>query len=166
MPICPEDKFPSLCPVGALQQYVEATQWCNWDMSAGYLFPDIEVTGPIQKAKRSSPVSPQNMTSRLKTYAKFAGLAEKDYTMHSFRVGSAVSRALQGRTVFEIMHRVFWKSENVARRYVGLGAVSPKNRTEIGKLSEEQYDWIDKFAATGSCAEHALFPRTSSSSPG
>ena len=60
----------------------------------------------------------------------------------------------------------FWKSENVARRYVGLGAVSPKNMAEIGKLSEEDYDWIDKFAAMGSCAEHALFPRTSSSSPG
>ena len=81
--------------------------------------------------------------------------------MHSFRVGSAVSLALQGRTVFEIMHRVFWKSEDVARRYVGLGASALKSKSVKGKLSEEEYDWIDTFATTEPCAEHALFPRTS-----
>ena len=123
--------------MGALQQYVEATQSCKWDMSGGYLFPDIDVTSVTQTARRSSPVSPQCMTSRLKIHTKRAGLIEKCYTMHSFRVGSAVFLALQGRTVFEIMHRVFWKSEDVARRYVGLGASALKSKSVKGKLSEE-----------------------------
>ena len=67
VPICVEEKFPAICPVGALQQYVEATQSCKWDMSGGYHFPDIDVTSPIQTARRSSPVSPQCMTSTHKT---------------------------------------------------------------------------------------------------
>lgn len=69
----------------------------------------IDVDGPIEAAKRDAAMtSLQLMTGRLKAHAGYAGLAAKAYTMHSFRVGYAVSQALHGRALFdEIMQRVF-----------------------------------------------------------
>ena len=40
-------------------------------------------------------------------------------TFHSFRVGCAVSQAIVGKDIAKIMAAVNWKSETIARRYVG-----------------------------------------------
>lgn len=80
------------------------------------LLSRVEAYGSIQAAKRDIPLSLKLMTGRLKAHAGQVGLAVKGYTLHCFRGDSAVSRELNNRTVFEIMQRIFWKSENVARR--------------------------------------------------
>lgn len=82
--------------------------------------------------------------------------------MHSSRLGSAVSQALHGRTVFDIvnpiMNRAFSTSEQVARRYVGLcatplvvGREAPQRRSRMMRMR----GWI-RLDTTAACAEYAL----------
>lgn len=88
-------------------------------MSVGYgkrlPFPDVEPVGAIQATKRDIALSSQFMRGRLKAHAGWAGLPEKGYKMHcSFLVGLAISQALHGSSLFNIiMNRAFW-SELVA----------------------------------------------------
>lgn len=90
-----------------------------------------------------------------------AGLTTPKYTTHSFRVGFAVSQALQGNSSLDIMRRVFWKSEVVAKRYADSGA-SREHQQEVDASTsvdaERVHGWIDKFAASQRCAGFALFP--------
>lgn len=68
VPVRPEGTRPTICPVAALQQYVEAVRTCQWDMGRGYPFPAIKVDGPIQATKRDAAMTPQLMTGRMKAH--------------------------------------------------------------------------------------------------
>lgn len=153
--------MPAICPVAAVQQYFEAVRTCNWEMGRGYLFPVIDVDGSTEAAKREVSMTPELMTAWLKFYAGRAGVADKGHTMHSFRVGTAVSQALQGRSIINIIQCVFLKSERVARRYTGIGVTpGPESAHPSQGISHVAYDWVDKFPATVAFATHALLPRT------
>lgn len=62
----------------------------------------IDADGPTGAAKREVAMAPPLMTGQLNVHVGHAGLADKGYAMHSFRVGSAVSQALQGRSIVQI----------------------------------------------------------------
>ena len=49
-------------------------------------------------------------------------MADKWYTMHSFRVGGAASHNMDGTTMDFVMEDVGWKFAKVARRYLALTA--------------------------------------------
>ena len=49
-------------------------------------------------------------------------MEDKRYAMHSFRVGGAVSRNMDGTAMNVLMEYVGWTSATVARRYLGLTA--------------------------------------------
>lgn len=84
MPVLPETAIPAICPVAAIQ--VEAVPCtCKWDMGWDFLSPVMEADGPIEVAKQEVAMTPQLMTGQLKVHAGHTGLADKGYTMYSFR---------------------------------------------------------------------------------
>ena len=131
------------------------------------LFPRVNHAQHLPLARLDKAMPPQLMTTRLRHHMEAAGLTTKKYTMHSFRVGSAVSQALQGNSLMDIMRNVFWKSEVVAKRYIGFGASSfhyDKGDTSASVEAERAYDWVDQFAASKKCANFLAFPPVRESS--
>ena len=80
-------------------------------MTQGHLFPRISSrpnTGaPIIRGKTS--ISAPDMTKALKVHARNAG-ERTAFTMHSFRSGGALTRALTGEDMLTVMQRAFWKN--------------------------------------------------------
>ena len=71
------------------------------------------------------------MTTALQAHLRAAGLPTH-FTMHSFRVGGFLSKSLAGTAVDEIMKIAGWKTESVAKYYVGAtssGKVPGSKRT-------------------------------------
>lgn len=70
-----------LCPRFVQQEHssnrLKPYVLCQWDMGGCYLFPAIDVEGPVQAAKRdvAMTLTPQLMIGRLKAHAGHAGLA-------------------------------------------------------------------------------------------
>ena len=83
-------------------------------MTRGYLFPsisrDAEGGAPI---RGKAPMSAAEMTHALKSHAQAAG-EKADFSMHSFRSGGAITRALRGEDLSSIMERAFWKRPSTA----------------------------------------------------
>ena len=92
------------------------------------------------------------MTASSPAYLRFAGVppphANMQYTMHSFRVGRAVSRSLAGMAVAEIMSLVGWKSAGVAQRNIG---ATPPHQGDKGKRESHEHAYID--ATRTSCPQ-------------
>ena len=58
------------------------------------------------------------MTNALQAHLRAAGLPSL-FTMQSFRVGGSLSKSLAGTAVDEIMQIGGWKTESVAKYYIG-----------------------------------------------
>ena len=151
-----------LCPVRAVQEFALVTKHAGWPPREGYLFPQVDPDG----SRGSSPWTAHDMSSRLQAAVSAAGLADgRKYSMHSFRVGGAVSQALAGTAVDALMAHVGWKTKSVARRYVGpqpsvAGVPPPSGRQPASRLPQEaryqaaidlplQTDFEKHFAAFG-----------------
>lgn len=61
------------------------------------------------------------MTARLPKYAQATGLRDRNFTAYSFRVGTAVARAIARDDLVTLMDSVGRKSERVARKYTCWG---------------------------------------------
>ena len=59
------------------------------------------------------------MTKALKVHARNTG-ERTAFTMHSFRSGRALTRALTGEDLPTVMQRAFWKKPSTAWRYLRL----------------------------------------------
>ena len=97
-------------------------------MSNGYLFPEIPASGDSTPKRLARPLSAKTMAARFKEHLGHAGLGSRQFTFHSFRVGCAVTQTIAGKDIAEIMAAVNWKSEKIARRYVG-GARATRDPT-------------------------------------
>ena len=87
------------------------------------------------------------MSLNLKQYVLEAG-EHIDFSMHSFRSGGAVSRALAGDSLSSIMQRAFWKNPSTAWRYMRLmEVVSPGSdgNSMVEGVTENQYREINEF---------------------
>ena len=62
------------------------------------------------------------MNARLKSYLKDAGIDEGE-TPHSFRSGCAITLALFGATLADVMDHVGWERSHTASYYMQLGKV-------------------------------------------
>ena len=81
-------------------------------MTKGYLFPTItDGNGEAGPRRETSQLSAAQMTKGLKSYAAAVGIP-RDFSMHSFRSGGAISQA--GDTLASIMQRAFWKRPSTA----------------------------------------------------
>ena len=91
-----DTKRMTTCPIRAVEQYIAVRTALGWNMTQGYLFPRISRrpnTGAPIRGK--TPISAPDVTKALKIHARNAG-ERTAFTMHSFRSGGALTRALAG----------------------------------------------------------------------
>lgn len=101
------------CAVRGVAEYISAAQDIGWDLSSGYLFSEPAADG----SRGSKRITAKHMTAALQAHLRAANLPD-GFTMHSFRVGGSVSRAMAGESIAQIMQVGGWKTEAIARYYV------------------------------------------------
>lgn len=123
-----DHECPEICPVRAVREYHQAALAIDWDLSQGHLFPSITSTG-----ERGPTLPAAKMTVNLQTYMRRAKLFDQSYTMHSSRVGGALSQDLAGTPVDAIMRLVGWKTRSVVERYIGATTSQGNPRSETSE---------------------------------
>lgn len=107
-----------LCPVAAIERYMATTRAMQVDLTDGFLFRPTTAQGAISPLSISS----EAMNGRLKTYLKEAGIDEGE-TAHSFRSGCAITLALSGSALTDVMSHVGWERSHTANYYMQLEKV-------------------------------------------
>ena len=109
---------PALCPIKAIETYFAISSELGINLRSGYLFRPTNTQGHVVNSQfRSSTAE-----SRLRLYLRDAGLDEGE-TLHSFRTGSAITLALCGAPLGEIMGHVGWASKQTALYYMKIAQV-------------------------------------------
>lgn len=80
-----------------------------------FLFPSVLESG----AKGNVVLMPAQMTSNVQIHLRGAGMEDKRYILHSFRVGAAASHDMDGTTMDVLMEYSEWTSSAAISRYVG-----------------------------------------------
>lgn len=106
---------PELCPVKAIETYVAVASELRVSVTNGYLFRPTDPQGHIV----NKPFTSSSAEARLKLYLKEAQIDEGE-TLHSFRSGSAITLALSGSQLADIMSHVGWNNKETAFYYVKL----------------------------------------------
>ena len=101
------------------KRHREIRRYCiGIDLQAGYLFRPTDAQGRVVNAQLSSSTA----QSRLRLYLKEAAIDEGE-TLHSFRSGSAITLALCGSSLADIMGHVGWASKQTALYYLKVAQV-------------------------------------------
>lgn len=108
----------TICPVIGIERYIEIARKLNIDLTTGYLFRPTTPKGGIA----NSPLSSSTAEARLKLYLQEMG-ADDGETLHGFRAGCAVTLALSGAELSEIMDHVGWTRRHTALYYIKLAKV-------------------------------------------
>ena len=109
---------PQLCPVKAIETYVAVASELRITLSNGYLFRPTNHQGHIL----NKPLTSSSAEARLKNYLKDAKVDEGE-TLHSFRSGSAITLALSGSQLADVMSHVGWSNKGTALYYMKLAEV-------------------------------------------
>ena len=109
---------PSLCPVTAIETYMAVCAELGLDFSHGFLFRPTTPRGGIQNKQLSS----STMQARLHLHLKEASL-DAGETLHSFRAGAAITLALSGAQLSDIMSHIGWRNPSTASYYLKLAQV-------------------------------------------
>ncbi|CAH3134462.1 unnamed protein product, partial [Porites lobata] len=107
-----------ICPVKGVEQYVEVARELGVDLTKGYLFRPTTSNNGVQ----DSPFSSSAADARLKVYLKQTK-ADDGETLHGFRSGCAITLALTGADLSEIMEHVGWARRHTALYYLQLAKV-------------------------------------------
>ena len=131
-----------ICPIRGIECYMEVTRDMRVDLTCGYLFrpvtPDLGI--------KDAPFSSSAAESRLKSYLKEMS-ADNGETLHGFRSGCAITLALTGADLAEIMDHVRWSRRHTALYYMQLAKVlnpagaSARLASSVG--SEPSASWQD-----------------------
>ena len=105
-----------ICPVAAIERY----------MATSRAIQAREATA--QGAISPLSISSAAMKSRLKTYLKEAGIDDGE-TAHSFRSGCAITLALSGSALADVMSHVGWERSHTASYYMQLEKVLRHDNT-------------------------------------
>lgn len=100
-------------------KYVMIARQLQVDVTNGYLFRPTTPQGEI----RVAPLSSSTAEARLKGYLKEMGTDEGRETLHGFRSGCAITLALSGADLSEIMDHVGWTRRHTALHYLQLAKV-------------------------------------------
>ena len=108
------------CPVAAIERYMAITCAMQVDPTDGFLFWLTTAQGAMSPLSISS----EAMNSRLKMYLKEAGI-DGDEMAHCFRSGCAISLALLGSAMADVMSHVHvsWERSHTASYYMQLEKV-------------------------------------------
>jgi len=102
-----------LRPVKALDNYMTICHGIKISVSAGALFRATSGQSILIEAFSTAAAE-----ARLKTYLMAAGISNK--TLYSFRCGGAITMALTGSTLDDIVDHVGWRSHNMAKYHLQL----------------------------------------------
>ncbi|CAH3117867.1 unnamed protein product [Porites lobata] len=109
---------PQLCQVKAIETYVAVASELRITLSNGYLFRPTNHQGHIV----NKPLTSSSAEARLKYYLKDAKIDEGE-TLHGFRSGSAITLALSGSQLADVMSHVGWSNKSTALYYMKLAEV-------------------------------------------
>lgn len=110
---------PDICPVKAIDDYYNFSNRIHINLNDGFLFrPTTPKGGIANKAFSSSAAE-----SRLHLYLKESGLYKGHETLHGFRAGCAITLALTGSELQDIMTHVGWRSTSTAEYYIQLAKI-------------------------------------------
>ena len=95
------------CPVRAVEQFVATGTAYGWDMTKGYLFPTISPgkSGGFP-TRVSRPISAPQITTALEADAIATG-ERRNFFVHSFRSGGAISQAPAGENLRSDIQRAY-----------------------------------------------------------
>ena len=150
-----------VCAVQGIEKYISMARSLEIDLTDGYLFRTTSKTGTVVNA----PVSSEAMGRRLKTYLEELGISEGE-TAHSFRSGCAISLALTGSRLADIMDHVGWEKEHTAGYYMQLAKVLRHDSTssQLAEALDENMtveDWASRYRDLNQLKDFALaFPQS------
>ena len=134
-----------ICPVQGIEYYMTVAQYLRIDLTRGYLFRPTTPEGGILDA----PFSSSAAEVRLKGYLQEMG-SDNGETLHGFRAGCAITLALSGAELSEIMDHVGWTRRHTALHYLQLakvlnpaGASTRLSAVDIPALTSEWSDIND-----------------------
>ena len=113
-------RHPNLdvCPIRAIENHVSMSSKLGLDLTTGYLFRPTDRKGMVS----NSPLASSTAESRLRCYLKEWNIDEGE-TLHSFRAGCAITLALTGSPLADIMSHVGWHSPKTANCYMKIAHV-------------------------------------------
>lgn len=135
------------CPVMALRMYLRMTarfsSW-DWEEKGRWVFPQVSSDGKPMAV----PMTAQAMGRRFQVYLRKYNMCNGE-GLHGLRAGGALSMALAGASLQEIMLRGFWSKPETARRYIGLlqDAVGPEFGVAVRARLGESYA-VEAFEAS------------------
>ena len=101
-----------------MEHYVDVARRMQVDLTRGYLFRPTTPNGGIVDA----PFTSTTAEARLKLYLKEMGQDDGE-TLHGFRSGCAITLALSGVELTEIMDHIGWNRRHTALHYLQLAKV-------------------------------------------
>ena len=107
-----------ICPIRGIEQYMDVAQQLSIDFSRGYLFRPTTPKGGIQDSPFTLPAA----ETCLKVYLKEMNMDERE-TLQGFRASCAITLALTGADLVEIMDHVGWSRHHTALYYLQLAKV-------------------------------------------
>ena len=108
----------AICPIRGIELYMDLARRMQVDLTKGHLFRPITPNHGI----RDAPFLSSTAEARLKTYLKEMK-ADDGETLHGFRAGCAITLALTGTDLTQIMDHVGWTSRHTALYYMQLAKV-------------------------------------------
>ena len=108
----------NICPVLGIERYLSLAEQLQVDLRPGYLFRPTNPQGAIINA----PFTSSAAEARLKKYLMEMGTGE-EATLHGFRAGCAITLALSGVELSEVMDHVGWTQRHTALYYLQLAKV-------------------------------------------
>ena len=128
-----------ISPVAAIERYMATTRAMKVDLTDGFLFRPTTAQGAIPPLFISS----EAMNGRLGTYPREAAMDEGE-TAHSFRPGCAITLALSGSVLADVMTHVGWERSDTASYYMQLEKVLHHDSTSalLGNTKGEGLGWV------------------------
>ena len=108
----------AMCPIKGVEFYLHTARQLGIDLTCGYLFRPITPNLGVQ----DSPLTSSAAEARLKIYLREIN-ADDGETLHGFRSGCAITLALSGVELSEIMDHVGWSRRHAALYYMQLAKV-------------------------------------------
>lgn len=119
------NRNPTLCPVVALEVYVRMCDYFKIPIRQGYLFRPTSPSGEVVAAPFDSSAAQSRLSAYVKELPEF--FKDRHITLHGLRSGCAISLALSGVEMGDIMSHVGWKTDATAQHYVKLRQVMDTN---------------------------------------
>ena len=147
----------AVCPVNLIEEWVRLASSMGFDMTKGWLF--FNLSWPSREKRYFDP---RAMTRWLRSYLRVLGMRDMEQvTMHSFRVGSCITKLLEGEELWRVMESASWANTATVNAYARLFRVLGPSQAKVGSVSVGQFEEMDTRPAmtltVADCAKLQMF---------